>query len=304
MKKVLLILVLIIPILFLVDKYASKNQYDNLEAFPLENIKKATITKKTKTLGIAFGGGGVRGFMHLGVIKALEEAGIKADIVTGTSAGSIAASLYASGMNYKQIEKVVTSLKKEDIADINIFSDGGIIAGKKLSSWIQYHTNNLHIQDTPIKLGITVTDLTQEKPLLITQGDMGKAVQTSSTVPVAFVPVNSKGNILIDGGILSLIPIKFAKAMGADIVIGVDIYCGKKHKPKEEMLNIAMATLRLQSCEISKVEQQEADFIIQPDFEPKSFSSFDSKEQSIEAGYKATKIMIEELKKRLVVSSI
>lgn len=299
MKKTLLSLVVIIPIIFLVDKYASKNQYDNLEALPLENIQKINFTKN-KTLGIAFGGGGVRGFMHLGVIKALEEADIKADIVTGTSAGSLAASLYASGMNYEQIEKIVTSLKKEDIADINIFCDGGIIAGKKLSHWIQQHTNNLHIENTPIKLGITVTDLTQEKSLLITKGDMGKAVQTSSTVPVAFVPVNANGNIFIDGGILSLIPIRFAKAMGADIVIGVDIYCGKKNKPKEEMLNIAMATLRLQSCEISKEEQSEADFIIRPDFEPKSFSSFDSKEQSIEAGYKATKAMIKELKKKLL----
>jgi len=299
MKKILLILVLCIPIIFLIDKYASKNQYDNLEAFPLENIQKINLAKN-KTLGIAFGGGGVRGFMHLGVIKALEEAGIKADIVTGTSAGSIAAALYASGMNYEQIERIVTSLKQKDIADINIFCDGGIIAGKKLSSWIQKNTNHLHIENTPIKLGIAVTDLTQEKPLLITKGDIGKAVQTSATVPVAFVPVNSNGNILIDGGILSLIPIRFAKAMGADIVIGVDIYCGKKHKPKEEMLNIAMATLRLQSCEISKTEQSEADFLIRPDFEPKSFSSFDSKEESIEAGYKATKAILHELKKKLI----
>jgi len=299
MKKLLLFLTITIVILFILNNYASKNQYDNLEAIPLENINKSILSKH-KTLGIAFGGGGVRGFMHLGVIKALEEAGIKADIVTGSSAGSIAASLYATGMKYQQIEKIVTSLTEQDLADINIFSNGGLIGGKKLSKWIKKNTNYISIENTPIKLGITVTDLTQEKPLLITSGDMGKAVQTSSTVPVAFVPINSNGNIYIDGGILSLIPIRFAKAMGADIVVGVDIYCGKKNKPKEEMLNIAMATLRLQSCEISKEEQSEADFIIRPDFEPKSFSNFDSKEQSIEAGYKATKTIITELQKRLL----
>ncbi len=299
MKKLFLSLLTIIIILFIFNHYASKNQYDDLNATPLESIKKIEITKN-KTLGIAFGGGGVRGFMHLGVIKALEEAGIKPDIVTGSSAGSIAASLYASGMKYREIEKIVTSLKEKDLADINLFSDGGLIGGKKLSTWIQQNTNNIDIENTPIKLGIAVTDLTDGKPLLITKGDMGKAVQTSSTVPVAFVPINSNGNIYIDGGILSLIPIRFAKAMGADIVVGVDIYCGKKNKPKEEMLNIAMATLRLQSCEISKEEQSEADFIIRPNFEPKSFSSFDSKEESIEAGYKATKVMIEAIKKKLL----
>ena len=299
MKKLLLSLIIIIAIPFILNNYASKNQYDDLNAIPLEDIKKVE-TSKNKTLGIAFGGGGVRGFMHLGVIKALEEAGIKPDIVTGSSAGSIAASLYASGMKYKEIEKIVTSLKEKDLADINIFSDGGFIGGKKLSTWIQQHTNNIAIENTPIKLGIAVTDLTHGKPLLITKGDIGKAVQTSSTVPVAFVPINSNGNIYIDGGILSLIPIRFTRAMGADIVVGVDIYCGKKNKPKEEMLNIAMATLRLQSCEISKEEQSEADFIIRPDFEPKSFSNFDSKEESIEAGYKATKLMIEAIKKKLL----
>lgn len=299
MKKFFLFLLIIIAVLFIVNNYASKNQYDDLNAITLENIEKLEISNN-KTLGIAFGGGGVRGFMHLGVIKALEEAGIKPDIVTGSSAGSIAASLYATGMSYKEIERIVTSLQEKDLADINIFSDGGLIGGKKLSTWIQNNTNNIAIENTPIKLGIAVTDLTHGKPLLITRGDMGKAVQTSSTVPVAFVPINSNGNIYIDGGILSLIPIRFTRAMGADIVIGVDIYCGKKNKPKEEMLNIAMATLRLQSCEISKEEQNEADFIIRPDFEPKSFSSFDSKEESIKAGYKATKLIIENLKKKLL----
>ena len=299
MKKLFLSLLIIVCILLTLNHFASKNQYDDLYATPLENIQKIQL-EKNKTLGIAFGGGGVRGFMHLGVIKALEEAGITPDIVTGSSAGSIAASLYASGMKYTEIEKIVTSLKEKDLADINIFSDGGLIGGKKLSTWIQQHTNNISIEDTPIKLGIAVTDLTHGKPLLITKGDIGKAVQTSSTVPVAFVPINSNGNIYIDGGILALIPIRFAKAMGADIVVGVDIYCGKKNKPKEEMLNIAMATLRLQSCEISKEEQSEADFIIRPNFEPKSFSSFDSKEESIEAGYKATKLMIEAIKKKLL----
>lgn len=101
--------VFLLLILFSFSACASKNNYDSLQVDTINSIKKVE-NKNKETLGIAFGGGGVRGFYHLGVIKALEESGIKADIVTGTSAGSIAASLYASGMSYEEIAKIVLSL--------------------------------------------------------------------------------------------------------------------------------------------------------------------------------------------------
>lgn len=270
-----------------------KNQYNDLATQTLEELK--PIKKSKKKLGIAFGGGGVRGFTHLGVIKALEEEEIKADIVTGTSAGSIAATLYASGLTYKEIEKLVLELDEYDIADPTLFGDGGMIQGQDLANWVQNATKNKKVEDAKIKLGIAATDLNNHETVLITKGDMGRAVQTSSSIPGGFVPVRSNGKLLVDGGVLSLVPVKFNRALGADIVIGVDIYCGKLRKPKERIMNIVVASTRLQSCVISEHEMKEADYIIRPKYEPKSFRNFDSKEESIKAGYEATRKIILDL---------
>lgn len=292
-KSIIFSLVLV----FGISGCSVKNQYDNLE---IKSINEIVPTKKEKKmLGIAFGGGGVRGFMHLGVIKALEEEGIKADIITGTSAGSIAASFYASGMDFKKMENLILNLEQSEIGDFTIFGRGGIIQGQKLAKWIRESTNNMQIEDTPIKLGIAVTDLTNAKSLLITKGDIGEASQTSSSIPGGFIPVKSKGNILVDGGVLSLVPVNFNRALGADIVIGVDIYCGKLRKPEEKMLNILVAATRIQSCKISENEIKNGDFIIRPIYEPKSYGNFDSKIESIQVGYEATKNIIPELKQYL-----
>jgi NTE family protein len=271
---------------------AQKNQYDALQTKTIKELQPIESTNK-KTLGIAFGGGGVRCFTHLGVIKA--------DVVTGTSARSLAASLYASGMSFKEIEKAVLELDELDLADITFSGDGGVIQGKKLAEWIQKSTNNAKIEEAPIKLGIAVTDLSNSESLLITQGNMGEAAQTSATIPGAFVPVKSNGKLLVDGGVLSLVPVKFNRALGADVVIGVDIYCGKIRQPKERMMNILVNATRVQSCKISEYEVADADLLIRPEYEPESYGNFDSKEESIQAGYEATKAMLPEIKRKLEI---
>lgn len=98
---------------------------------------------------------------------------------------------------------------------------------------------------------------------------------------------------------LSLVPVEFAKAMGADTVLAVDIYCGKIKKPEDRMFNIIYTANRVQSCKIAKYEMKEADFIISSKYEPENYGNFDSKSHSIEAGYKAAKQIIPQLKEKL-----
>ncbi len=297
MKNIFKYVVFTIVVVFGVTGCSVKNQYDNLETKTIKEIE--ALSDDKKTLGIAFGGGGVRGFVHLGVIKALEEEGIEADIITGTSAGSIVASFYASGMGYDDMQKIVNELEEGDIQDLTFLSNGGMIQGKKLAHWINEKTKNIKIEDTPKKLGIAVTDLTNGRALLITKGNIGKASQTSSSIPGGFVPVFSKDKMLVDGGVLSLVPVDFNRALGADLVVAIDIYCGKLKKPKENMLNIMYAATRLQNCKISEFEMDHADFIIRPNYEPKDMGSFDSKLESIQVGYDAAKKIIPALKQRL-----
>lgn len=281
---------------------ATVNRFDGLEAVQVSQVAAAARSSDARPrprLGIAFGGGGVRGFVHLGVIRALEEAGIRADVVTGTSAGSIAASLYASGKSYGEIESIVRSVSEFDLADL-VIDRQGVLKGQALAKWIDGATGHRRIRELPIALGITVTDLTNGRALLVVDGDVGEAVQASSSVPGAFVPVQSNGLTLVDGGILSLVPVRFARAMGADVVVAVDIYCGGSQGAlKGTAVDTVMKTFRLQGCLLNRDEAAGADVLIRPSFEPASATSFEQRDEAILAGYREMTALLPELKKRL-----
>lgn len=278
---------------------AEKNTYNTLNISTIENISKIEPNKnKQPILGIAFGGGGEKGFIHLGVIKALEEEGIKANIVTGTSAGAIVASLYALGMSFEDIEKTTSTVTRDDISDF-VLSTEGLIQGKALSKVVNKITKNALIESTPIKLGIAVTNLSSGEAALITKGTISEAIQASSSVPGAYIPIKSNGNILIDGGILSQVPINFTKALGADIIIGIDIYCGRPLPLEENLFNITLSAFQLQICTISNIETQNADFMIRPDLTKNKFDGFVNKKEAIKVGYNATKKILPDILKKL-----
>ncbi len=266
-----------------------------LHAVPLGNVVAHPFSSNKPHLALAFGGGGVRGFMHLGVIKALEEAGIRAELVTGTSAGSIAAALYASGKSYHEIEQLMRQLQRSDIVDLHL-SVEGVIAGHALSEWIESASGYQKIENLPIPLGVSVTDLETPEALFVTSGDLGDAVRTSASVPGAFSPVESEGRFYVDGGVFSLVPVRLARAMGADIVIGIDILCTRFPYAQDDGIHAMLSTFRLQSCKIGAEEMAEADLLIRPDFEPESEISLASGDAGIEAGYAAMKAALPQLK--------
>ncbi|MEZ8822973.1 patatin-like phospholipase family protein [Vibrio amylolyticus] len=297
MKKLLILIIS----LFLAgcaknNVYPELNTLSNLE-IPVQ-VQQEIAPSSSKTLGIAFGGGGVRGFVHLGVIKALEENGIKADLVTGSSAGSIAAALYASGLSYSEIETIVQDVSEYQLADI-VISSKGLVNGQKLAKWINESVTQDNLNQMPIPIGITATDITHKESVLILDGNPGEAVQTSSTVPSAFVPVENRGSLLVDGALLTVVPIDYARTMGADIVIGVDIHCSAEPDVKTSRQSIAINTLRMLTCKLSEPEMQRADILIRPDFEPDSEIRFGDKRIAIEAGYQATLESMPEILKRL-----
>ena len=281
---------------------ARANRYDGLKALPLEEVKPLVARRgndeQGPRIGIAFGGGGVRGFVHLGVLRALEEAGIHAHVVAGTSVGALAATLYASGMSAGEIESLARSTSRYELLDL-VFSREGAINGQAYAAWIRAVTGNRTMRELPVPLGITVTDLGAGKALLVVDGDPGEAVQASATVPGTVIPVQSNGRTYVDGGVLTIVPVRFVRAMGADVVIAVDIYCGRHPAPRGNALDTVLKTLRLQSCLLSDAETAEADILIRPGFEPDSPVSLAQRDEAIMAGYQATKAMIPELRAKL-----
>lgn len=278
---------------------AKSNDYSNLV---LTKDAERNLHQGTRpTLGIAFGGGGIRGYMHLGVIKALMEHHIQADLVTGSSAGSIAATFYASGMSYPQLESVMSDLNTLSLLDV-VWSKKGLINGQNLAQWVNDSVAQTDLSEMPTPIGITATDMTAKSSVLIQQGNPGEAVQTSSSIPGAFVPVLHAGHVLVDGGVLHIVPVDYAKSMGADIVIAVDIYCANQPEVKDSAMQMQLAVFRLLTCRLSEDEIQRAQLVVRPNYEPEGSGLFSDKSIAIEAGYQAMMAKMPQLKRLLAQS--
>ncbi|GGQ27225.1 patatin-like phospholipase family protein [Shewanella litoralis] len=298
MRKRILTLVTLLTVATLgLMACSSPNLYNDLIYKDL-NASTPTVNAEHQ-LGIAFGGGGIRGFMHLGVIKALEEAGIKPNVVSGTSAGSIAATLYASGMSYQAMAAAIEDVGMSDIADF-VLSSKGLVNGKNLSDWINAQVEYDDLADMPMPVAVTATNMTTHNTVTIRSGNPGHAVQTSSTIPGVFIPVEHQGDILIDGGIFSVVPVYAAKQLGAKRVIAVDIYCHNQTQPQVSASQLTLAVFRMQSCRLSQPELDSADIVISPLYEPNGIGGFDDKTQAIQAGYFATKAVIPQIKALLL----
>ena len=248
----------------------------------------SSINTDRPTVALALGGGGLRGFAHVGALRALEEAGIKPDIVVGTSAGSVVGAAYASGMDLEQIKSAAMNVKVSSLMDFTL-SSSGIMRGNKLASWVNTMTGDVPIEKFPIRFAAVATDLQSGQAVLIDQGTAGRAIQASSAVPGVNVPVAYKAGHLIDGGITSLVPVRFARAMGADVVIAVDIYC---HGPRAEGLGVPTVLSRVmqtQSCLVAAAEMAEADVLIAPKVSAPSMAARESQERVIQAGYEAAR---------------
>jgi len=201
-------------------------------------------------------------------------------------------------MSAGEIESLARSTSRYELLDL-VFSREGAINGQAYAAWIRAVTGNRTMRELPVPLGITVTDLGAGKALLVVDGDPGEAVQASATVPGTVIPVQSNGRTYVDGGVLTIVPVRFVRAMGADVVIAVDIYCGKHPAPRGNALDTVLKTLRLQSCLLSDAETAEADILIRPGFEPDSPVSLAQRDEAIMAGYRAAAAAIPALKAKI-----
>jgi NTE family protein len=173
-------------------------------------------------VALVLGSGGSRGFAHIGVIKALEAAGIDADIVTGASSGAIVAALYAGGRGGRELEEIALGLEQEDLVDFALFGDGWVY-GIALQDFVNRMVDKRPIERLDKRFAVVATEARTGRMAVFNRGDTGVAVRASASVPRLFIPPVINGEAYVDGGISSPVPVKIARAMGADIVIAVDV---------------------------------------------------------------------------------
>ncbi len=283
---------------------------------------------KRQKIGLVLSGGGAKGFAHIGVLKVLEQAGIKIDYIGGTSMGAVVGGLYASGYSANQIDSIFTHTNFDELLSdyiprttksfyekrndelyalslpFNKFSIGIPIALSKG----MYNYNLLtklthdvrHVRDfskLPIPFVCIATDIEKGQEVVLKGGCLPQALAASSAFPTLFSPVEIDGKLLIDGGVSNNYPVEEVRKMGADFIIGVDVQDDlKDRKSLQGATKILVQISNLQMIESMKEKVTKTDIYLKPDIDGYSVISFDQGKDIIRKGEEAAFAVYEKLK--------
>ncbi len=253
---------------------------------------------KPPRIGLALGGGAARGFAHIGVIQVLEESGIRPDLVVGTSAGSLVAALYASGRGGADLAALADAMDESAFADWS-FPGRSLIRGEALARFVREHTGGRTIEQMRVPLGIVATDLDNGQPILFQRGDTGMAVRASSAVPAVFQPVKIGSREYVDGGLVSPVPVRFARQMGAELVIAVDISAVPEGNATGDAVQMLLQTFSIMGRSINSFELRDADVVLRPRLAGVSGADFSARKRSILAGREAAVAALPALRERI-----
>ena len=258
------------------------------------------LSKRAPRIGLALGGGAAKGFAHVGVIAVLEEAGLRPDYVVGTSAGSLVAALYASGKSSAELQKTAMSMEEAAITDWMLPLVGrGVFRGVALGRFVNESVGGRLIEDMRIPLGVVATDLGSGQAVLFQRGDTGTAVRASSAVPAVFVPVKINGRDYVDGGLVAPVPVRYARQMGAELVIAVDISTAPEDSATKDTLQILLQTFSIMGKSINQHELREADIVVRPSLVGLKSADFSARQRAIDAGRAAMLAALPALRARL-----
>ena len=237
-------------------------------------------------IALALGGGAARGFAHVGVIKALEAQGIVPDLIVGTSAGSLVGALYASGMSGFDLQKAALAMDDSAVADFSL-PNRGVIKGEALQDYVNTALGGRTIERLPRPLAIVATDLQSGEAIVFRAGNTGLAVRASSSVPGVFQPARINGRDVVDGGLVSPVPVRIARSIGADIVIAVDISAQPREQKTASSFEILLQSFAIMGRSIATLELKEADVVVSPAIGGISGTDFKSKHLAILEGERA-----------------
>jgi NTE family protein len=183
--------------------------------------------RRKPRIGLALGAGSARGWAHIGAIRALEERGIKPDFICGTSIGALVGAAYASG-ELDRLEKWVNGLAWTTVVRLmDLTWRGGLIRGQRLFTLFRTMFEERNIDDLPIPYGAVATELYSGRELWLRHGNLMDAVRASTAMPGLFTPVVRDNVLVVDGGLVNPVPVSMCRALGAEIVIAIDLSWGK-----------------------------------------------------------------------------
>ena len=249
-------------------------------------------------IALVLGGGAVRGFAHVGVIKLLDIMDIKPDLIVGTSAGSVVGALYAAGYDGFRLQELAWELDKSTFADWSPFGKG-LIRGQALEDYINHVVENRTIERLRRPFACVATRLADGQAMLFKSGNVGRAVRASSSVPGVFEPVLIDGQEYVDGGLVAPVPIRTAREMGADFVIAVDVASTPMRESHDSKLDIMLKSYTIMGQSIRATELPLADVVITPLLDKVDSDNFEAKNQAILAGERAALAALPQIREKL-----
>ena len=255
--------------------------------------------KPRPKVALALGGGAARGFAHIGVIKVLEQHGITVDMVAGTSAGSVVGALYAAGNDGFALQRLALTMEEGVIADWSISGiTRGVLKGELLENWVNERVRGRGLERLNRPFAVVATDLASGEAVVFRSGNTGTAVHASSAVPGAFKPVRIGARDYVDGGLTHPVPVRAARAMGADIVIAVDVSQQPKNGKPDDIAGILLQTFAIMGRSIAQGELREADIVIRPQ-STQAGTDFAARHEIILEGERAALAALPALRERL-----
>jgi NTE family protein len=256
-------------------------------------------------IGIALGGGGAKGYAHIGVLEVLSENGFEIDIVSGTSAGAIVGAAFASE-TLSELKSKVLDLKLRTLPFLlpPSFRFKSLVNAEKVEKFISSFLPIQKIELLPKRFAAVAVDLRTQKIVYLNQGDLSLAVRASISLPAVFQPIEIDNYLLVDGGVGEPLPVHAARELGADFVIAVDLYGHiptASKKSNLSIIDVGELTASSLISELTRLRMKEhaADFVLAPDLSDFRFFDFHCAEKGIALGRVCAEKMVGELKVKL-----
>lgn len=218
--------------------------------------------KRPFRLGIALSGGGARGFAHAGALQAIEEAGLKPDVIAGVSAGSIAGVLYAAGVPPTELVPLFSKAKFTDFCKLAIRDGGGLFSINNLKKFMVKHAGVENLEELSIPMFVGATDLDHGVPAEFHSGPLGDRVMASCSIPIVFQPVKIDGINYVDGGVLRNLPAWIIREQ-CDVLIGVNCSPMTPYRYKKSVFDVAMRTYALMAKSNQRLDMDMCDLVIE-----------------------------------------
>jgi NTE family protein len=259
-------------------------------------------TKKRPKIALVLGGGGARGFTHIGVLEVFESENIPIDMIVGTSMGAIIGSLSAAGIKAKQIEEITAEIKMKDITKNLFLSAFSLLFRNKfidshnIELLVNKYIDNKKFYELDIPFACVAVDVVTGEKIIMKEGNVASAVRASSSIPGLFEPVEYKHRHLIDGGIVDNLPISVAKDLGADIIIAVNIESNYTINQPKTILQVLLQISYIQGERLKNIAENKADFILNPKVNNFSMWDINKKKDMICEGRIEARRNIEKIK--------